>query len=92
MHEIKAIGVLQTAKVMSAVYLAVAAAVAFIVGVGILFRGHAGRALFVIFVVPILYGVGSFLVLAVVCSVYNLVAARLGGVELELSAPPAPQP
>jgi len=92
MHEIKAIGVLQTAKVIGSLYLVVAASVGFIVGVAMLFRGHAGRALFVIFVVPILYGVGSFLVTAVMCWVYNLVAARLGGVELELSAPAAEQP
>ncbi|HYB92131.1 MAG TPA: hypothetical protein VEC38_13935 [Candidatus Binataceae bacterium] len=92
MHEIKSIGVLQTAKVLGAIYLALAAFFGLAIGISILLRGHPGRAIFVIFIVPILYGGGSFLVTIIMCSIYNLVAAKLGGVEIELSPAQPKQP
>jgi hypothetical protein len=40
---------------------------------------------FAVVVVPILYGIGGFVMTAILCGVYNVVAARVGGIAFEVS-------
>ncbi len=85
MHEIKSISALQAAKVSGAIYLIVAAVFGVIFAFSALVRGHPGRAILALIAFPILYAVGAFIVTAIFCFLYNEVARRIGGVEIELA-------
>jgi hypothetical protein len=85
MHEIKSISVLPAAKVSGAIYLIVAAVFGVIFAFGALVRGHPGRALLALIGFPVLYAVVAFIFTAIFCWLYNEVARRIGGVEIELA-------
>jgi hypothetical protein len=85
MHEIKSFGVMQTAKVMAVIYAILAAVIGFFLALSALFRGHPVRAILALFGLPILYGVFSFIFVAILCLLYNEIARRVGGVEIELN-------
>lgn len=87
MQQIKSFGVLQTSKVMGVVDLFIGVLVA----IGFLLRRlthhgvHHPRLLVFFLFIPIIYGVGGFLFTAIFCGIYNRVARRMGGIEIELA-------
>ena len=85
MHQIKSLGVIQTSKVMGAIYFilglfsaALAAIVAVVTG--------GGASLLLALALPFLYGLLGFVGTTVMCRLYNWVAKYLGGIEIEVSA------
>ncbi len=85
MHEIRSFSVMQTAKVVGTIYLIVAALIGLFFALVTLVRGHPGRALLALIGIPILYGVIAFVFTAIFCLLYNEIARRIGGIEIELS-------
>ncbi len=94
MQYLRGFGVGQTAKMMAALYFVVIAVIAVIaIPVVLLFRpeyGPLGRVGFIVFLVcaPFLYAAIVFVITAIVTSIYNFVASRVGGVAIELGEPP----
>jgi len=90
MRQIKSFAVLQTSKVMGALY--------FLFGLLIMVpfflvvsasRGHRHRgSLLMVLIMPVFYAVGAFILTAIVCWLYNGVAKRIGGIEVEVSGEP----
>lgn len=88
-HQIRKFGVLQTAKVVAIMYallgLVFVPVFLFVSAVSPNQQGvGAGFAL----LMPILYGALGFLLTALTCTLYNLVAGLVGGIEVELSESP----
>ena len=90
MHEIKSFRIFQTARVIAVLYLIVG----FIEGTILAFvfahsphpRPHPVLGtLFFLVGLPILFGVMGFIALVIMCWLYNIVAARLGGIAFELT-------
>ncbi len=89
MQQIKSFGILQAAKVSGALYLIVSAifAIPFAVigALGAVVSGKPEGLLMLLLVfAPLFYAVVGALGAALACLVYNLVAARIGGFEIEL--------
>jgi len=86
MRQIKSFNVLQTAKVMGAIYFALGLAfLVFIVfPASIAHKGPGHRGLLLAVLSPFIYGVFGFVFTAIVCWLYNIIAQRLGGIEVEL--------
>ncbi|HEY6395554.1 MAG TPA: hypothetical protein VIX12_09065 [Candidatus Binataceae bacterium] len=84
MQEIRSFNVFQTARVMAAIYLVIAAVVGMLVFLMQLLRGHFGRAIGALLLFPIGYGICGFIGVAIFCWLYNEVAKRIGGVEFEI--------
>lgn len=88
MQQIKSFGVLQTAKVMGVVdfFLGVLVAIGFMLRFASRYGLHHHPRVLVFFLfVPILYGVGGFVLTAFLCAIYNWVARRIGGIAIELA-------
>ena len=88
MHELKSFRIFQTAKVFAVLY----AILGFIEGaiVAIVSLRHppmhpARMIVFVLIVLPILATVVGFIFIAIMCWLYNVVAARLGGIAFTLT-------
>lgn len=75
----------QTSKVLAAMYAAVFT-VFFVIpwAVSHLFQGEMLAGLIVLVLMPLIYWVVLYIGYVVGCWVYNLIAARVGGIELEL--------
>jgi len=95
MRQIKSIGVLQTAKVMGAIYFFLGLLLVAIVFVLAPLRPrHFHRSPLLLLAAPVFYGVVVFILTSIVCWLYNAIAKRIGGVEFEVSdelGPPAAQ-
>lgn len=101
-RQIRAFGVVQTAKVAAAMYFLLGLLVAVPFGLaGLLTPAGssqpgaptAGMA-WLALLIPFLYAAAGFIAVAVVCLLYNLAAGWLGGIEIELAdveAPAAPR-
>ncbi len=86
MQQIKSFGVLQTSKVIAALYFVLGLCFAVIVVI-LSHLGHRGpRHAGLLFLVgaPIFYGAVGFVLGALVCWLYNAIASRIGGIEIEL--------
>lgn len=84
MHEIKSFKIFQTAKVIGVLY----ALLGFVECAFLLIASirHPNRVpIFISLSLPILFGVLGFIFMVIVCWLYNLVAARIGGVAFELT-------
>jgi hypothetical protein len=84
MHEIKSFRIFQTAKVIAVLYTVLG----FIEGAIVLIASlrHPNRVpIFFSFGLPILFGVVGFILMVIMCWLYNLVAARIGGITFELT-------
>jgi hypothetical protein len=84
MHEIKSFKILQTAKVIGVLYTIMG----FVEGAIVLIASlrHPNRVpIFFSFGLPILFGVLGFIFMVIICWLYNLVAARIGGIAFELA-------
>ena len=85
MSEIKSFNIFQTARVVAVIYAIIASVAALFVALVLILHGHPGRAILAILLMPVLYGLGSFVGVSIFCWVYNEVASRLGGVAFELA-------
>jgi hypothetical protein len=85
-RQIKSFNVLQTAKVMGAIYFALGLALALLIilPISMVRRGPTHGRFFLVVLSPIFYGVLGFICTAVVCWLYNFIAERLGGIEVDV--------
>ncbi len=86
MQQIKSFGVLQTSKVIAALYFVLGLCFAVIVVIvsAVTHRGPRHAGLLFLVGAPIFYGAAGFVLGAIVCWLYNAVARRIGGIEIEL--------
>ena len=93
MRQIKSFGVLQTAKVMGAIYFFVGLLLVVLVFVLAPIRPrHIHRSPLLLLAAPVFYGIVGFIVTAIFCGLYNAIASRIGGIALEMSDEPGPPP
>jgi hypothetical protein len=88
MHEIKSFKIFQTAKVVAVLYLIFGFVEAAILAPMIAHSPHPPHfkgTLFIVIGVPILFLVLGFIFTVIICWLYNLVAARIGGIAFELA-------
>jgi hypothetical protein len=94
MRQIKSFGVLQTSKVMGALYFSFGLPLMmFFFALAMITprpRGHAPRSLGMFLIAPVLYGIAGFIGTAIICWLYNAIAKRIGGIEFEVSSEPEP--
>jgi len=89
MAQVRSFGIYQTAKFIGVLYAALSAVIAvpfaLIGGALAIASGKPeGAAIFLIVFAPIAYGVIGFLSAGLAAWVYNFVAARIGGIELDI--------
>lgn len=86
MQQIKSFGVLQTSKVIAALYFALGLLFAIIVVIvsATTHRGPRHAGLLFLVGAPIFYGIVGFVLGAIICWLYNAIAKRIGGIEIEL--------
>ena len=89
MQQVRSFGIFQTAKVAAVLYVVVTAIFAIpfgIIGaiVAMISGKHEGLLSLLLLVAPIAYGIFGFLMVALMCWLYNVVATRIGGIEVEL--------
>ena len=84
-HRITHIAPLSLARVLGAVYFVLGLLFAiFLIVASVVDGDEEGPSIGLAIAIPILYGVGGFVASALVAALYNAVAARLGGIELEI--------
>ncbi len=87
-HQIRRLPVHRNATVMAALGATATALVAVVMAMILPFArsdSSKGEILFWLLLMPFLYALVFYVFTAVTCAVYNLVAKRLGGFELELA-------
>jgi hypothetical protein len=90
MKRIKRFGVYQTSKVAAVIFFFVG--LIFIIPFGLIVQLTIGRNSpsipfgggLLFFMLPVLYGVMAFIMTAITCCIYNLIAKWTGGIEFEL--------
>jgi hypothetical protein len=79
------VSVLQSAKVMAALYLVFSLPMVLVMAIPALMTGGEGVSMAMLIFAPILYTVVGFIFTALGAWIYNLVAARIGGFEFTTS-------
>ncbi|MFS2023931.1 hypothetical protein [Massilia sp. CT11-137] len=79
--QIVQVSVMQSAKVMAAVYLVTAIPVVVLAGLFMSSFMPAGASIAMLIMMPVAYATGAFIGAAFGAWIYNLVAARIGGFE-----------
>jgi hypothetical protein len=82
-RQITRVSVGQTSMVIASLYFVVAVVIAVIAFIAVSVTGANTFSPLLILLFPIIYGVMIWLIFALMLSVYNMVAARIGGVEFE---------
>jgi len=85
--QIKKFGAVQTAKVMSILYLIITALIFFPLAIFVMSSGGKTKEGFpgwVFFFFPLIYGAVGFITISLICLLYNLLAKFIGGVEIDL--------
>lgn len=82
-RQITRVSVGQTSMVIASLYFVVAVVIAVIAFIAVSVTGVNNFSPLLILLFPIIYGIVIWLVFALMLSVYNMVAARIGGVEFE---------
>lgn len=84
-HEVRSFAIQQTAAVVAALYfLVLLLFVPFAILTAVL-GGEAGAGtILLILIAPVIYGVVAYVATAVGAWIYNRVARRMGGIEVEL--------
>jgi len=82
-RQITRVSVGQTSMVIASLYFVIAIVIAVIAFIAVSVTGANSVSPLLILLFPIIYGVVIWLVLALMLSVYNMIAARIGGVEFE---------
>jgi hypothetical protein len=83
MHEIRSIGVLSAAKVMGALYFILGEIAGLFFALAALAHGHPIRAILALIFVGAIQGVIGFVICAIFVWLYNQIAARIGGIEVQ---------
>ena len=92
MKRISKIGVFQTSKVVAIIYFVISAIIFIPIGLlSTVVGADIGSNLpiaggFFFFLAPVFYGIGTFIVTAIGCWIYNLFASWTGGIEVELES------
>ena len=86
MKQIRRFGIAQTAKVAAVCYSVLAAIIFVPLGVISLVAGRPRAVWVVLF--PVLYGVLGYVVVALSCWIYNMIAGKVGGIAVELAEGP----
>ena len=79
--QIVQVSVVQSAKVMAAVYFVTAIPVVVLAALFMSAVMPAGVSIAMLIMMPVAYAIGAFIGVAVGAWIYNLVAARIGGFE-----------
>jgi hypothetical protein len=79
--QIVQVSVVQSAKVMAAVYLVTAIPVVVLAALFMSAFMPAGVSVAMLIMTPVFYAIGAFIGAAIGAWIYNLVAARIGGFE-----------
>jgi hypothetical protein len=79
--QIVQVSVVQSAKVVAAVYLVTAIPVVVLAGLFMSSFMPAGASIAMLIMMPVAYAIGAFIGAAFGAWIYNLVAARIGGFE-----------
>ena len=79
--QIVQVSVVQSAKVMAAVYLVTAIPVVILASLFMSAVMPAGVSIALLLVMPVAYAIGAFIGAVIGAWIYNLVAARIGGFE-----------
>jgi hypothetical protein len=85
MHEIKSFSVWQTSRVVAVLQGTLEWIEGVLAALASLAHGHPLQAIFFIIGFPIVVAVLGFIVTAFFCWLYNQVAARFGGIAIELT-------
>ena len=85
MYEIKSFEIFQTAWVMAVFNMIIAEIFGILIALAALVRGDPGRAMFAIFLYPIIWGTVTLISYALLCRLYNEIASRVGGIAVNLS-------
>ncbi len=84
-QQVKRFGIFQTAKVMGILYaLTGLVFLPFFVLFSLASPRAAGFGIGFAVLLPVLYGICGFIVIAIGCAIYNVVAGMVGGIEVEL--------
>ncbi len=89
---VKKIGVLQTAKISAIIFFFISLIVVVPMMLIMVITGGfsndtgIGKAILPIFIMPILYPIMGFLMTLLWCWLYNVLAKRIGGIEVEFEA------
>lgn len=91
MKRIKRFGIVQTAKVAAIIYFCVTGIFMIPLGlISVIFGGFSGMSAWgpwegaLLLFLPFFYGIIAFVFTAIGCLVYNLIAQRIGGIEVEI--------
>jgi hypothetical protein len=85
-QQITRISVLQSSKIMTALYVLLGFVYTFIGILMIVFGGPSMKIAGIVYCfMPVILGIFGFLGIALCAVVYNLLASKLGGVEFELT-------
>jgi hypothetical protein len=90
MRQIKSFAVLQTSKVMGALYFFLGLLfMVSLLAIPLAPQAHGHRSsLLILVITPVFYGVAGFIFTAIICWLYNAIAKRIGGIEFEVSGEP----
>ena len=84
-QQIRRFGVLQTAKVIGALYALIGLVfVPVLLLISMVAQSKDGLGTGFALALPVIYGVLGFIFAALSCAIYNLVAGLVGGIEVEL--------
>lgn len=92
MKKIKRFGVYQTSKIIGIIYFCIFAITMIPLGLfsglfggmGDMGMGMGGFGAMFFFIAPFLYGFFAFIGTAIACAIYNFIADKVGGIELEI--------
>lgn len=82
MKQIKKVGVLQTAKVTAMLYLVLSAIFCIPFSLISLITGRTAGIMAIF--LPLLYAAMGFIVIAATCFLYNFIASKIGGIEIDI--------
>jgi hypothetical protein len=85
MRQLKSFGILQTATVAGVLYFLFGLIFGVLAALISIFTGRFGHAIVMLIIPPIGYGVVGFIFTAIMCALYNAVAERVGGIEINVS-------
>jgi hypothetical protein len=84
-QRIRRFGVGQTAKVVGVLYTLIGLVFApFILLAALFAPEEAGMGIGFAVALPIIYGVAGFIFSAIGCVIYNMVASKVGGIEIQM--------
>ena len=75
------VSIAQTAKVAAALYFVISLPLVAIMMLTTLVTGQGGIGMFFMILLPVFYVIFGFIFTAIAAWLYNLVAARIGGIE-----------